>query len=717
VDSDLCTCFDVESAPFVLGDVTAETRAELVAHLDSCGRCRREVSTLVAALDSISAAVVPVEPSAGFVDRVLAAAAVPRTSQDTAWAPGLATSEAGGPALSGRPTSSESSNRRGPKLVWPERDDPMTLTMASERREDGLEPAPVGQQPVAVVLRRRRTVLGLTGITAGLLVTAMAFDAPTLWAMATVSAVLTVAYLALVIGVTHTRARHDMAQAFDRESQADDAFWRELQPAPTPRHAPDEPLSPPVVAVHNADLARFVVAYFVGWALTPVVATIQLVRGDLTGIEQSPLLAHLVVLQQRGRSQSLKLLVAGATTVAVAGGTGAIFISPSLASASTSAQTYTVHDGDTLWGIAARYGLSASYLAQVNGISDPNLIFTGDVLRLGQPGQSSGSGTGTGTGTETRGGSSAYTVRDGDTLYAIAIRFGTTVSELESLNHFTDPNLIFTGQRVVLPGSAQTPPAAQAPPAAQTTPAPASGPSRGSVRTYRVQIGDTLDAIAARFGTTLGALIAANHISNPNLIYEGQVLVIEGPGATPAATPVSPAPSAPSRPPAAPAPAPSRAPSTSGYVNPFAVGSWSPSRIDEGVDWIPNVVSPVVAIGNGIVTYSSMDSGWPAGGFITYRLTSGSHAGLYIYVAEHITDLLPVGTAVSAGERIATALPGYPWTEWGWASASGPEPAPGSQYGGAPDGTSTPGGKAFARFLMSLGVTGIEDPGPGPTTP
>jgi hypothetical protein len=219
----------------------------------------------------------------------------------------------------------------------------------------------------------------------------------------------------------------------------------------------------------------------------------------------------------------------------------------------------------------------------------------------------------------------------------------------------------------------------------------------------------------------VSTLVALNHLSDPNLIFEGQVLIVEGSGSgpittvshvgTPARTPVPTGsrPRTPSAPVAVPAPA--------GYVNPFASGSWSPSRIDEGVDWIPNAVSPVVAIGDGVVTYSSMASGWPAGGFITYRLTTGSHAGLYIYVAEHITDLLPVGTVVRAGERIATAVPGYPWTEWGWASSWGPEPAPSSQYGGAPDGTSTYGGKAFARFLISLGVSGIVDPGPGPTTP
>jgi murein DD-endopeptidase MepM/ murein hydrolase activator NlpD len=151
-----------------------------------------------------------------------------------------------------------------------------------------------------------------------------------------------------------------------------------------------------------------------------------------------------------------------------------------------------------------------------------------------------------------------------------------------------------------------------------------------------------------------------------------------------------------------------------GYVNPFAFGSWSPARIDQGVDWIANSVSPVVAIGSGVVTYSSTHSGWPDGAFIAYRLTSGSHAGLYIYVAEHLINLLPAGTPVRAGQVIATALPGSPFTEWGFAAPSGPVPA--SSYSGAADGTATAGGRAFARFLIELGAGGT-NPGPGPDRP
>ena len=632
MDSDLCARYADEAASFVLGDVPAEQRADMVAHLDSCGSCRREVVTLAAALDSISAVTVPMAPSAGFVDRVLAAADAADLTAGLSAAP-------------------DAGRVHRPKFA-----------------------------PVTVVLRRRRTLAALTGAAAVLALLGLAFHTWLLLGPAVAAAALDAAYLALVITITHTKARADMAGLFPVQRIADDTFWLELELVPTA--SGDETAPAPLVAVRNTAVARFVFAYFLGWALTPLVAVIHLLRGDLAGVEESPLLGHIVALQRRGRAQSLKLLVAGATSVAVVGGGAAtVLVAPGLAAAAP-AQTYVAHPGDTLWGIAARFGVSTSSLVQLNGIADPNFILPGEVIRLSGSSQSAGPAAG----------GASYAVRVGDTLGAIAERFGTTVNALASANHIADPNLIVVGQILRVPAGAGS-----APPA---TPAIAT-----TARTYTVQAGDTLGSIAARFGTTVNALASANHIADPNLIEVGQVLSLQaapapsggsatGPPAITVSTPVS-----------------------SNYVNPFRFGSWSPSRIDEGVDWIPNVVSPVVAIGDGVITYSSMDSGWPAGGFITYRLTSGSHAGLYIYVAEHITNLLPVGAAVSAGQRIATALPGYPWTEWGWAAAVGQEPAPSAQYNGAPNGSATPGGMAFARFLISLGVTGMENPGPGPTTP
>ena len=108
---------------------------------------------------------------------------------------------------------------------------------------------------------------------------------------------------------------------------------------------------------------------------------------------------------------------------------------------------------------------------------------------------------------------SSYRVQSGDTLGAIASRFHTTVSALQSTNHIANPNLIYAGSVLQIPDS--------------FTPAPVAQKQVSSGGgTYTVRAGDTLGAIASRFGTTVGALASANGISNPNLIYVGQQLRI-----------------------------------------------------------------------------------------------------------------------------------------------------------------------------------------------
>ncbi|MBT0899025.1 LysM peptidoglycan-binding domain-containing protein, partial [Streptococcus lutetiensis] len=93
--------------------------------------------------------------------------------------------------------------------------------------------------------------------------------------------------------------------------------------------------------------------------------------------------------------------------------------------------TYTVRSGDTLSSIAAKFGTNYQALASLNGISNPNLIYVGQVLRV------SGSASA---------GSVYYTVRAGDNLSAIASRYGTSYQSIASLNGLTNPNLIYAGQ-------------------------------------------------------------------------------------------------------------------------------------------------------------------------------------------------------------------------------------------------------------------------------
>ena len=100
-----------------------------------------------------------------------------------------------------------------------------------------------------------------------------------------------------------------------------------------------------------------------------------------------------------------------------------------------------------------------------------------------------------------------YTVRAGDTLWSIARRFDTTISRIVSANAISNPNLIYTGERLIIPGS-------------QT---PVSSPD---YRYYTIRSGDTLWSIAQRYNTSVEELIQINDLRTPNLIYAGQLLKI-----------------------------------------------------------------------------------------------------------------------------------------------------------------------------------------------
>ncbi len=93
--------------------------------------------------------------------------------------------------------------------------------------------------------------------------------------------------------------------------------------------------------------------------------------------------------------------------------------------------TYTVRSGDTLSNIAAKFGTSYQALASLNGISNPNLIYVGQVLSINGSANT---------------GSVYYTVRVGDNLSAIASRYGTSYQSIAALNGLSNPNLIYAGQ-------------------------------------------------------------------------------------------------------------------------------------------------------------------------------------------------------------------------------------------------------------------------------
>ena len=91
--------------------------------------------------------------------------------------------------------------------------------------------------------------------------------------------------------------------------------------------------------------------------------------------------------------------------------------------------THVVQYGETLSSIAYQYGTNYQTLAALNGLTNPNLIYPGQVLKV------NGSAT-----------SNVYTVKYGDNLSSIAAKLGTNYQVLAALNGLANPNLIYPGQ-------------------------------------------------------------------------------------------------------------------------------------------------------------------------------------------------------------------------------------------------------------------------------
>lgn len=108
---------------------------------------------------------------------------------------------------------------------------------------------------------------------------------------------------------------------------------------------------------------------------------------------------------------------------------------PSAPASTGSTGTYTVKSGDTLSGIAAAKNTTVSALVALNGISDPDKIYVGQVLKIPSSGTKY----------------TTYTVQSGDSLSKIAARYNTTVSTLAALNGISNPDVIYVGQTIKIP--------------------------------------------------------------------------------------------------------------------------------------------------------------------------------------------------------------------------------------------------------------------------
>ncbi|MBL8772144.1 MAG: LysM peptidoglycan-binding domain-containing protein [Phenylobacterium sp.] len=212
--------------------------------------------------------------------------------------------------------------------------------------------------------------------------------------------------------------------------------------------------------------------------------------------------------------------------------------------------TYTVRRGDTLAEIASRLGVDMEDLARANDLRRPYRLQPGQVLKNPKaeapaPARSTRRTSGSTAG-------ETYTVKSGDTLFGIAVRFGTTVEALKAANGMGRSSSIFRGQKIQVPG-AQAAAAAEEPPPPRTSSArrepepeadrPPEARSESAAglevtgrvvtvdtpgRAYRVRKGDTLEEIAGRLDSSVPELARINKLKRPYRLQPGQT--IRGPG-------------------------------------------------------------------------------------------------------------------------------------------------------------------------------------------
>ena len=155
--------------------------------------------------------------------------------------------------------------------------------------------------------------------------------------------------------------------------------------------------------------------------------------------------------------------------------------------------TYTVQKGDTLYGIAKKYNTSVQAIKNDNNLTNDRL-YIGQTLKIKSNGNQPLECI-------------VYTVKKGDSLYAIAKKYNTTVDEIKSYNNLKS-NLINIGDRVIIPCNVE------------------NDYKPGGYVSYTVQRGDSLYVIANRFGTTIDKIIKDNDLKT-NVLQVGQVLIVD----------------------------------------------------------------------------------------------------------------------------------------------------------------------------------------------
>lgn len=167
------------------------------------------------------------------------------------------------------------------------------------------------------------------------------------------------------------------------------------------------------------------------------------------------------------------------------------------------AEYYTVKTGDSLWAISRKTGITIEELTRLNNLSDPNNLYIGQKLYLGQ---NSGNNSGNNPNNKNY---IRYTVKTGDLLWKIARDHNVEIQDIIKLNNMKAPYYIYIGQTILIPVEEKE-----------------NKPVEGTYFYYTVKPGDILWNIAQKYGTTVQKLVELNNIRNAYDLYVGRKLIV-----------------------------------------------------------------------------------------------------------------------------------------------------------------------------------------------
>ena len=232
--------------------------------------------------------------------------------------------------------------------------------------------------------------------------------------------------------------------------------------------------------------------------------------------------------------------------------TSSSYVEPYVTPVDTSTEVYIVQKGDMLSQLAVDFDTTTATLVQMNGLSNPDVLYVGQELRVPAGRGSAAKTTSKPTGTIKKGGT--YTIQKGDTLSQIALAAGVSITDLRDLNGIKG-DVIMAGETLDIPSygkvptstkksstessSTTTAPAPEPAPAA-LAPEPAAAPmvsepvvepvdtamSVDMIEDKVLYPGETLDDVARQYGVSKAEIMRLNNISDESQVKEGMRLRI-----------------------------------------------------------------------------------------------------------------------------------------------------------------------------------------------